>query len=206
MHDIRHDLRVENSPKVIGHTSYNHLIHGDLAPIGRVHLVTMGPLVGGEESRHFLAEMDADSNMGATRMLDAGRRGPFRSSTGRSRVMERSAHVLYRRRGPCIEITVSRGISSYELDTLIGKIGAHRLSTVKTVLFFIDGKKKKLGLLDHISLEKLRDKIQKSLDKRRQIGLELCDERQRGILHQADGHKRDMKEGMRKGEFQTALT
>jgi hypothetical protein len=206
MQQIRRDLRVENAPEGIGHTSYNHLIQGDLAPIGRVHLVTLGPLVGDEESRHFLADMDADSNMGAKRMLDSGRRGPFRASSGSSRIMDRSAHVLYRRRGHSIEITVLRGVTTYELDTLIGKLGAHRMSTTRTHLFFFDGKKKKLGLLDRVDLEKLRDQIHKALDKRRQIGIEISDEKDRGIMHKPGGHKRAMKASMRSGEFQDALT
>ena len=206
MHQLRHNLRVENVPQgVTGHTSYTHLMEGDLAPVGRVHLVGLGPLVGDEESRHFLSEMDADSNMGATRMQEAGRRGPFKMSSGTSRIMDRSAHVLYRRRGLCIEITVHRGVSTYELDTLIGKLGAHRMSTVSTQLFFIDGRRKKLGLLDNVNLEKLRDKIHKTLDKKRQIGIAICDERQRGIMHKADGHKRGMKASMRAGQLSSAL-
>ena len=210
MHQIRHNLRVENAPQgVIGHTSYTHTIEGDIAPdypaIGRVHLVGLGPLVGDEESRHFLAEMDADSNMGAKMMQEAGRRGPFKMSSGSSRIMDRSAHVLYRRRGLCIEITVHRGVSTYELDTLLGKLGAHRMSTVRTQLFFIDGRRKKLGLLDNINLEKLRDKIHKTLDKKRQIGIAICDERQRGIMHKADGHERGMKASMRAGQLSSAL-
>ena len=199
-------MRVERaSTGVSGHTSYNHLIQGDLAPIGRVHLVTLGPLVGDEESRHFLSQMDADSNLGAKRMLDAGRRGPFRNSSGASRVMDRSAHISYRRRGHSIEITILRGVTSYELDTLVGKISAHRLSTVQTTLFFVDGKKRKLGNLDRVDLEKLRDKIRKALEKRRQVGLELSDLRDRGILHKAAGHKRAMKANMRSGELEGAL-
>ena len=206
MQQIRNDLRVENAPTGIASTSYNHLIQGDLAPIGRVHLVTLGPLVGDEESRHFLAEMDADSNMGAKRMLDAGRRGPFKASSGASRIMDRSAHVLYRRRGHSIEITVLRGVTAYELDTLIGKLSAHRLSTTRSTLFFTDGRKKKLGSLDRIDMEKLRDKVQKALDKRRQIGIEISDQSHRGIMHKAGGHKRAMKASMRSGELQDALT
>lgn len=204
---IRRDLRVERAPTgVSGHTSYNHLIQGDLAPIGRVHLVTLGPLVGDEESRHFLSQMDADSNLGARRMLDAGRRGPFRNSSGASRVMDRSAHVSYRRRGHSIEITILRGVTSYEMDTLIGKLGAHRLSTVQTTLFFIDGKKKKLGNLDRVDLEKLRDKVHKALEKRRQVGIEISDLRDRGILHKSAGHKREMKASMRTGELAAAFS
>ena len=204
MYQIRNDLRVENAPTSIRATSYNHLIEGDIAPIGRVHLVTLGPLVGDEESRHFLAEMDADSNMGAKRMLDAGRRGPFKGSSG-NRIMDRSAHVTYRRRGHSIEITVLRGVTSYELDTLIGKLGAHRISTTRSTLFFSDGRKKKMGLLDQIDLEKLREKIENALDKRRQIGIEISDQSHRGIMHKAGAHKRAMKASMRSGELEDAF-
>ena len=74
------------------HTSYNHLITGDLAPIGRVHLVGLGPDVGDEQDAHILTQLDADANMGAKKLL-ARRKGPFKASRGPSRIMDRSAHV-----------------------------------------------------------------------------------------------------------------
>ena len=46
----------------------------------------------------------------------------------------------------------------------------------------------------------------KALDTRRQIGIEISDEKDRGIMHKAGGHKRAMKASMRSGEFQDALT
>ena len=55
------------------------------------------------------------------------------------------------------------------------------------------------------NLEKLRDKIHKTLDKKRQIGIAICDERQRGIMHKADGHERGMKASMRAGQLSSAL-
>ena len=194
----RTDLRVENAPTTAAiETSYNHLINGDLAPIGRVHLVSMGPLVGSEESRHFLAEMDADSNMGATELLNSSRRGPFKHRTGSSRIMDRSAHVTYRRRGHSLEITVIRGVTMYEMDTLIGKLGAHRVSTSNTHIFIVDGKRRKLGNIDRVDLEKLRTMIEDVLRKRRKVGILLTDTKEHGILHNKTGHARSMKAHMR---------
>ena len=192
------DLRVERAPTGIGiHTSYTHLIEGDLAPIGRVHLVSLGPMVGDEESRHFLSEMDADSNMGAQALLQSSRRGPFKASSGRSRVLDRSAHVILRKRGPVLEVTILRGVTDYEMDGLMGKLGAHRMSTTDSHVFFLDGRSKKLGNLDRIDLEKLRQKIEKALVTRRQIGLKVVDAKARGLLHRAAGHERGMKAAMR---------
>ena len=176
----------------------------DLQPVmGAVHLLNPA---SDFSDKHFMLDVDADINEGQKTMVERSRRGPFREQKGASTIMDRSAHVMYRKRGGAFEITVRRGISAFELDTLIGKLGAHRMSTVKTHLFFIDGKKKKLGLLDHVSLEKLRDKIHSALDKRRQIGIELCDEKDRGIMHKASGHKRGMKAFVRSGQLQDALT
>ena len=199
VYDVMNDIRVEDSAQDRGARTYTHLIKGDLAPIGRVHLVSIGPLVGDDESRHFLSQMDADSNMGAKAMVDAGRRGPFRASTGRSLIMDRSAHVSYRKRGMSLEITILRGVTSYEMDTLIGKIAAHRVTVSNVHLFFHNGSRKKLGTLDRIDLEKLRQKIYDALDKKRTVGLTLVDtQRKAGILHKAEGHSRGMKQFARR--------
>ena len=164
------------------HTSYTHLIEGDLAPVGRVHLVSLGPDTGDQRQQHILTQMDADSNMGAQNLRERSRRGPFKRSTGRSRVMDRTAHVSYRRRGHALEITVRRGVTSSEMETLIGKIAAHRLSSSKT------GSRKKMGSLDRVDMEKLREKIYKELGKRPTIGLLLQDVHGKGILHKGYSH------------------
>ena len=112
--------------------------------------------------------------------------------------MDRSAHVTYRRRGHSLEITVLRGVTPYEMDTLIGKLGAHRVSTVKTHVFIVDGKRKKLGNIDRVDLEKLRTMIHKVLETRRKVGILLTDTKEHGILHSKTGHERSMKAHMRK--------
>ena len=185
-------------PGVEAHTSYTHLIKGDLAPVGRVHLVKMGNLVGDQRDHHILAEMDADANMGAKTLREQSRRGPFKASSGRSRVLDRSAHVSYRRRGKALEITIRRGVTEYELDTLIGKLGAHRVGSHNAFLYIIKGNsKKKIGVLDRIDLTKLRDKIEECLITFRVVGLLLQDTHERSVLHKAYSHGMEMKDNYR---------
>ena len=174
------------------HTSYNHLITGDLAPIGRVHLVGLGPDVGDEQDAHILTQLDADANMGAKKLL-ARRKGPFKASRGPSRIMDRSAHVMYRRRGHTIEITIRRGITDKEFDILIGKLKAHRMGAMSSVLYIILRQKKKLGHIDKIDYEKLRMKISNELEKKATIGLLLVDTKGKGPLQVGDYHTFDGK-------------
>ena len=184
------------------HTSYTHLIEGDLAPVGRVHLVALGPDTGDEREQHILTQLDADSNMGAQRLKEQSRRGPFKSHGGRSRVMDRSAHVTYRRRHMALEITIQRGVTQYEMETLVGKLGAHRMSTVGTKLFLIKaGSKKTLGDLARVDLSKLEDKIRKCLDDYRFVGLLLQDTKRRGVLHTGASHGMVGKENQRTVNF-----
>jgi len=175
------------------HTSYNHLIEGDYAPIGRVHLVALGPDTGDQHEEHFLTQMDADSNMGAQNLRMSSRRGPFRASKGRSRIMDRSAHVSYRRRGHTIEITVRRGISEQEMDNLIGKLSAHRIASQQAILYILSTRRKKMGTLDRIDMKKLRSHIYDELDKRATIGLLVQDVYTKGLLHTGFSHSRMSK-------------
>jgi hypothetical protein len=175
------------------HTSYTHLIEGDLAPVGRVHLVSLGPDVGDQRTSHFMTQMDADANMGANNLRHT-RRGPFKTSTGRSRVMDRSRHVAYRRRGHAMEITVRRGVTDYEMETLIGKLSAHRISSQHADLFLIASSRKNLGDLDRIDMGKLRDRIYTELQKRATIGLLLQDRISKGILHKGYSHSMTFRE------------
>ena len=175
------------------HTSYTHLIQGDLAPVGRVHLVSLGPDVGDQREQHFLSQMDADANMGAQNLRMASRRGPFKHSSGRSRIMDRSAHVSYRRRGNAIEITVQRGVTETEMQTLLGKLASHRMASARSEVFYISGSSKKIGSLDRVDLQKLRDKIYKDLIKKRTIGIAIHDVYSKGLLHKGFSHGMNFK-------------
>ena len=195
----RTSLRVENVYRgATGHTSYTHLIEGDLAPVGRVHLVKMGALTGDQRDNHILSEMDADANMGAHNLREQSRRGPFKRSGGRSRVLDRSAHVSYRQRGRTLEITVRRGVTDYEMSTLIGKLSAHRMASGGSIFYFIRGNsKQKVGTLDRVDMEKLRTKIEDTLLKTGVVGLLIQDLQERGTLHKAYSHGMQMKENFR---------
>ena len=186
--------RQSSSKTITDHTSYNHLIEGDFKPMGRVHLVGLGPDVGDQHPTHFLSQLDADANMGAQNLRERSRKGPFRNSKGRSRVMNRTAHVTYRRRRNAMEITVRRGINDYELSTLIGKICTHRLSAGDSILFIISGSRKKMGRLDRIDMEKLRMKILEDLSKRATIGILLQDVTRKGLLHKGEMHTTEFAE------------
>ena len=178
------------------HTAYNHLIEGDLAPVGRVHLVHMKHSVDGEN--HILAEMDADSNMGAKDLRKMSRKGPFKTRSGRSRVMDRSAHVIYRRRGFALEITVRRGITEHEMETLIGKLSAHRFSSRGALLFLtLGGSRKNLGHLDRVNMVKLENMIDREVNKRGTIGITIQDTKMKGALHKGHTYSMDQKERLR---------
>ena len=196
----RHNLSVETVIRgAERNTSYTHLIEGDLAPVGRVHLVSMGDAVGDQRDKHILAQMDADSNMGAKTLLKRSKRGPFKHSSGRSRIMSKTAHVSYRRRNGALEITVRRGVTEQEMDTLIAKLGAHRLSTRNSYLYIIKGNsKKKIAALAQVKLDKLRMKIYDCLDKYSSIGLVVQDTFEKGALHKGYSHGMEMVESMRK--------
>ena len=171
-------------------TAYTMMSSGDLlAPAsGRVHLVGMGRHA--DPNLHFM-QMDADSNMGAKKAMK--KQGPFKSQSGDSYVMERSAHTSFRRRGNGIEITVRRGVSGNEVEKLIGRLAAHRLSVHTTFVYLVEGsKRRKLGRLSEIDLDKLKAKIYMLLTKRPHLGIHLVDEADTGALHAPGIYKRKM--------------
>ena len=172
-------------------TAYTVLNSGDTMapPVGRVHLVGMGR--DADPSQHFLTQMDADSNMGAKNSMR--KTGPFKSQSGDSYVMDRSRYTSVRRRGNGIEITVHRGVSGTEVEKLIGRLAAHRLTVHTTYVYLVEGsKRKKLGKLSEIDLEKLKAKIFLLLTKRPNLGIHLIDEADTGGMHTPGLYKRKM--------------
>ena len=96
-----------------------HLMQTDnnVQPVmGRVHMVRVP---GKAPSKHFMRDVLGDVNEGQKLLVTKGRRGPFAAQTGRSTVMDRSRHVSYRSRYGAMEITVSRGVHSTEVDALL---------------------------------------------------------------------------------------
>jgi hypothetical protein len=150
------------------------------ARMGRAHLIRPNMHAG---RHHFMHEIQADANMGKRTMESSARRGPFSNMEGSFKTMARSAKVLYRVRNKVVQITIRRGVHRMELNVLIGKLGAHRMSTSDTEIYIIANQRKtKLGLLSRISLEDLRKTIQHNLTKYRTVGIALHD-RKPGALH-----------------------
>ena len=181
-HTARVHLHVEPSMSMGRSVAYVVQPSGDLMPpaTGRAHLVSMGNHA--DPNEHFLVQMDADANMGAKKGLK--KQGPFKSSRGPSYVMKRSAHTSVRRRNNTLEITVHRGVSGTEVEKLINLLTAHRLSTHTTWVYLVEGnRRKKLGRLADIDLDKLRAKIFSLLTKRPNIGVHLIDEAGSGAMH-----------------------
>ena len=80
-----------------------------------------------------------------------------------------------------------------EVEKLIGRLAAHRMSVHTTFVYLIEGsKRRKLGRLSEIDLEKLKAKIYTLLTKRPHLGIHLVDEADTGVLHAPGIYKRKM--------------
>ena len=124
--------------------------------------------------------------------VETSRRGPFRGTSGHIKTMARSTHVVYRVRGGVIQITIYRDVLKTELDVLVGKLGAHRISTDKTVCtLVVGGRKRKLGNLQTLDLSALRGAILKSLSKSKTVGISLHDIGKKGSLHRMHRPERE---------------
>ena len=155
---------------------------------GRVHLVRMSNVAGDD---HFMHELVEDANLGRRR-VQTSRKGPFRGTSGHIKAMARSTHVVYRVRGHVIQITVYRGVLKRELDVLVGKLGAHRISTKKTIcMLVVKGRKRKLGDLQTLNLGALRGAIVRSLSTSKSVGISLHDIGKEGSLHRQHRPERE---------------
>ena len=185
-HQQRTHLNVQQTANVWQSTGYHRSISGDLMPpeTGRVHLVSMGEM--GDPVEHFMSELQptVDANMGRKKS------GPFKHRKGASLVMDRSRHTSVRKRHDSLEITVRRGVSTYELDSILARLTAHRLGVHSTWVYLLEGNKRyNLGKLAVIDFAKLHKKLLKLLEKRASIGLHLVDEGSSGAMYKHDLHK-----------------
>ena len=144
-------------------------------------------------TEHFMNELVQDANMGRLR-VETSRKGPFRGTSGHIKTMARSTHIVYRVRGGVIQITIYRGVFSTEMDVLVGKLGAHRISTDKTICtLVVRGKRRKLGDLQTLDLNALRGAVLESLSKAKSVGISLHDIGKDGSLHRMHRPERDYK-------------
>ena len=174
---------VHAKPVSRGELGYR-LQHPHLQRHGTVHLVHMGHGAR-DDPDHFMQDIEGDANMGRI-ALQGKRRGPFKRERGSSRVMSRSAHVTIRKRRLQLEISVHADVQSHELDVLFGKLRAHSVSVAGTIVYLVHrGSRKKLGTLDMIDLEKLKQELHRLLATTKQVGILLVDKFNGGMHHHA---------------------
>jgi hypothetical protein len=159
----------------IGRQHY-HLMHdltGAQPMMGRAHIVRADVTA---TSKHWMHDVEGDINGGATALMVKGRRGPFKDQRGRSQVLDRSAHVLYRRRHRTMEVTVKRGVSDSEMDLLMSKILSQQVSAPGTSMVMVKGNKRyPMGPVSGVRVKTLRSLVYECLDKYSTCGLHLVE-------------------------------
>ena len=164
--------------------------------MGAVHLVR--PASNFHE-KHFMVDVEGDINEGRRKLIQKGRRGPFAESSGRSTVMDSSAHVKYRNRRGVMEITVRRGATEYEVQLVISKLRSHNFGA-DAYLTLIKGKKKyRLGRLREFSLDRLRQLVQECLMSYSSCGLEITGVAGDGALYKPGTHTEVFKNRVKRG-------
>ena len=159
----------------IGRQHY-HLMHdltGAQPVMGRAHIVRAGPTA---TSKHWLHDVQGDINEGATALMVKARRGPFKDQHGASQVLDRSAHVMYRRRHRTMEVTVKRGVSASEMDLLLSKIMSQQVSAPGCLVVMVKGNKRyTMGTIGKLRMKTLRALIHECLDQYATCGLHLIE-------------------------------
>ena len=165
--------------------------------MGKVHMVHFG---ANPNEKHFLFDVEGDVNEGQKRLVAKSRRGPFANSLGSSTVMDRSSHVLYRKRRGTFEITVSRGVVQSEIDLLMNKLAMHRSTVPMSSIILIKARKRfRLGSLDDLDFERLKELISQCLQKYKSCGLLIIDAKPgSGALHKPHVHKARFKSKSRR--------
>ena len=167
-----------------------HLLQtdNDVQPVmGAVHLVQPS---ADYNDKHFMHDVEGDINEGQKVLVERARRGPFRKHGGLSTVMDRSAHVTYRKRSGAFEITVRRGAVGAEIKLLMSKLSTHRMSVHGSNVVIIKGSKRyRLGALADINMQYLQELITECLQEYGTCGLEITEVRAgRGALYRDAAH------------------
>ena len=91
-------------------------------------------------------------------------------------VLDRSAHVMYRRRHRTMEVTVKRGVSESEMDLLMSKILAQQVSAPGCLVVMVKGNKRyPMGPVSGVRVKTLRSLVYECLDKYSTCGLHLVE-------------------------------
>ena len=184
-----------------GAINHVHLLQTDnnVQPVmGQVHMVSVP---GKAHSKHFMRDVHGDINEGQRVLKERARRGPFKDQSGRSTVMDRSAHISYRKRQGAFEITVRRGVINAELQQLLSKLSLHRMSVHGSYATIIKGTKKyRLGRLDQLDLRQLLRTIEECLAKYGSVGILITEQTAgAGALYKGRAHGARFKNAARQG-------
>ena len=91
-------------------------------------------------------------------------------------MIDRSAHIIYRKRGEAFEITVRRSAIQAELQQLLSKLSMHRMSIADSYLVIIKGSKRvNLGRLSDMNLHQLLQLIDDCVEQYGTCGLEITE-------------------------------
>ena len=202
---LTHDNRLR--AEVIMQQNYEalnavHLMQTDnnVQPVmGAVHMVHAA---ASYSDKHFMHDVDGDINEGQRVLVEKSKRGPFRTATGASTVMDRSTHITYRKRGGAFEITVRRGAVNAEVQQLMSKLSMHRMSVHGSHVVIIKGTKRfRLGPLSEINLRYLRELIEECLDQYGTCGLEITEvQAGHGALYKPGAHSARFKSKARRAK------
>ena len=176
-----------------------HLLQTDnnVQPLmGSVHMVRPSAAM---HEKHFMVDMEGDVNMGRRRIVEKGRRGPFATSSGRSTVMDRSAHVTYRARRGIFEITVRKHYTEQEMQLLLHKLRSHSASTDAYVSIIKGKSKYRLGKLRQYDLARLRLLVEECTEQYGSCGLEISGQPGTGTLFKPAVHGSRFKNQARRG-------
>ena len=200
----RHDDRLR--AEVVQQQNYEalngvHLMQTDnnVQPVmGAVHIVHPASYYS---DKHFMLDMEGDINEGQKGLVKRSKRGPFKDQTGRSTVMDRSAHVTYRKRAGAFEITVHRRVNSSELQQLVSKLNLHRMSVHGSHVVIIKGSKRfRLGPLAELNMKYLLELISECIQQYGTCGLEITESQAgSGALYKGGAYSARFKSNARKG-------
>ncbi len=167
--DVVHPINYNNIAQM-------HLLQTDnnVQPVmGAVHMVKPH---AGYSDKHFMFDVEGDINEGQKSVVERSKRGPFRNQGGRSTIMDRSRHIVYRKRSGVFEITIRRGVLNGELDQMLSKLSMHRTHQHGSRVTIVKGSRRyRLGNLTDLDLRHLLDLVSECVSQYGNCGVEIVE-------------------------------
>ena len=182
-------------PANYNRVAHVHLLQTDnnVQPVmGRVHMVKPDRNFS---DKHFMFDVEGDINEGQKSIVERSKRGPFRNQGGRSTIMDRSRHVVYRKRSGVFEITIRRGVLNGELDQMLSKLSMHRTHQHGSRVTIVKGSRRyRLGFLTDLDLRHLLDLVSECVSQYGNCGIEIVETKPgSGPLYNGSMHRAGFK-------------